>query len=194
MSSHEPAGETSSKAAAPDARTHLGVQQGRLREETDREFSAFYRSGIRPLVAFLINQGATVHVAADIAQDAMTAAYRRWTDLRSPRAWVHTVASRALVRQFAALEEDLVDDLPEPTSLLARPDDIAEWESLHTLRPLLESLPPRQRQVLAWTFAGFTPADIATHVGGGLTAETVRANLKKARRTAAAHFAREEDQ
>ncbi|MFF4402264.1 sigma factor-like helix-turn-helix DNA-binding protein [Streptomyces sp. NPDC001480] len=82
---------------------------------------------------------------------------------------------------------------PEPTSLLARPDAIAEWETRHDALPLLRRLPPRQRQVLSWTLAGFTPTDIADHLG--LSAETVRANLKKARRTAAAYLkGREEEQ
>lgn len=167
----------------------------RLRQETDQSFAAFYRGTIRPLVAFLINQGATVDVAADIAQDTMTAAYQRWSDLHSPRGWVHKVASRAFVRKIASVEEHPIGEVPEQTSLLARPDAIEEWEARHDVLPMLRSLPPRQRQVMAWTLAGFTPTDIAEHLGGNLTAETVRANLAKARRAAAAYYeAREEKQ
>jgi DNA-directed RNA polymerase specialized sigma24 family protein len=103
------------------------------------------------------------------------------------------VASRALVRTITAVEEDLVEQVPEPTSLLARPDAIAEWEGRYDALPLLKSLPPRQRQVLAWTLAGYTPSDIADQLG--LPAETVRGNLAKARRAAAAYLkAREEEQ
>ncbi|MEV5899931.1 sigma-70 family RNA polymerase sigma factor [Streptomyces sp. NPDC052127] len=129
-------------------------------------------------MGFLVNQGASVH----IAQDTMTAAYRRWEDIEHPRAWAHTVASRALVRKIAFAEEQPAEQVPEPTSLLARPDAIAEWDR-HDLLPVLRSLPPRQRQVLAWALAGFTPAEIAEHLG--MTVEAVRASLYKARRTVA---------
>ncbi|MET9792096.1 MULTISPECIES: RNA polymerase sigma factor [Streptomyces] len=170
----------------------LGQQS---RQEADQNFADFYRSAIRPLVAFLINQGASMEIAADIAQETMTAAYQRWSDLHSPRAWVYKVASRELVRKIAAVDEYPVSEVPEPTSLLARPDAIKEWEVRHDALPILRSLPPRQRQVMAWTLAGFTPTDIAEHLGGDLTPETVRANLAKARRAAAAYFkTREEEQ
>ncbi|MFE4492462.1 RNA polymerase sigma factor [Streptomyces niveus] len=157
-----------------------------VRLASDAEFSSFYRGTIRELTGFLINQGAALPVAADIAQDTMTKAYRRWTDIRQPRAWVHTVASRALIRRIADLREDPVGQLPEPTSLLAVTDPVTEWETQYDALRLLTVLPPRQRQVLAWTLNGFTPSEIAEHLG--LTAEAVRASLKKARRTAAAHL------
>jgi RNA polymerase sigma-70 factor (ECF subfamily) len=182
-------------ATAAEGPCSLDVGQ-RSRQEADLSFAAFYRGAIRPLVAFLINQGAAVDVAADIAQDTMTAAYQHWSDLHSPRGWVHKVASRAFVRKVASVEvsEYPVGEVPEPTSLLARPDAIEEWEAHHDALPMLRSLPPRQRQVMAWTLAGFTPTDIAEHLGGNLTSEAVRANLAKARRAAAAYYeAREEE-
>jgi RNA polymerase sigma-70 factor (ECF subfamily) len=159
---------------------------------TDEAFSAFYRSTIRPLVGFLINHGAAVPLAADIAQDTMTKAYRRWTELHEPRAWVHTVAARALARTVASVEEDLVEHVPEPTSLLARPDALAEWETRYDALPLLRSLPPRQRQILAWTLAGYTPSDIADQLR--ISPQTVRGNLAKARRAAAAYLAQREEE
>ncbi|WP_159049039.1 RNA polymerase sigma factor [Streptomyces sp. NRRL B-3648] len=126
-----------------------------------------------------------MHTAADIAQEVMTDAYRNWSNITHPKAWVHAAASRALARKIATVEEP-VEEVPEPTSLLARPDAIAEWETRHDILPLLRSLPPRQRQVMAWTLADFTPTDIADHLG--LSTENVRANLMKARRTMAAHL------
>ncbi|WRZ96455.1 sigma-70 family RNA polymerase sigma factor (plasmid) [Streptomyces sp. NBC_01007] len=144
------------------------------------------------MTGFLINHGASVQMAADIAQEVMTDAYRNWERITHPKAWVHKAASRALVRSVASVEEP-VDDVPEPTSLVPRPDAIAEWEARHDALPLLRSLPMKQRQVMAWTLAGFTPTDIADHLG--LSAENVRANLKKARRAAAVYLkAREEEQ
>lgn len=187
MNDHDPAdGADRSTTAPPDP-----VGQRATRSRTDEEFSAFYRDNIRPLTGFLINHGAGVQVAADIAQETMIDAYKCWTGVTHPKAWVHTAASRALVRKVASVEEP-VDEVPEPTALIARPDAIEEWEAQYDALPLLRSLPPRQRQVLAWTLADFTPTDIADHLG--LPAETVRASLKKARRTAANYYkAREEE-
>ncbi|MFE3270981.1 RNA polymerase sigma factor [Streptomyces sp. NPDC059215] len=187
MNDHDPADATEQRTAPlrpPGQHT--------TRQRTDEEFSAFYRDNIRPLTGFLINHGASVQTAADIAQETMTHAYRRWDDITHPKAWVHKAASRALVRKIASVEEP-VEEVPEPTSLIPRPDAIAEWEAQHDALPLLRSLPPKQRQVLAWTLAGFTPTDIADHLD--LPAENVRANLKKARRTAADYLkTREEEQ
>lgn len=178
--------------AAPSSAPPTGPDVDRPQSTAD--FVAFYRANIRPLTGFLVNHGASVHVAADIAQDTMTDAYRNWTGITHPKAWVHKAASRALIRKFASVrEEEPVAELPEPSSLIPRPDAIAEWEARHDALPLLRSLPVRQRQVLAWTLAGFTPTDIATHIG--LPAETVRGNLRKARLAAAVYLAtREEDQ
>ncbi|MGS2648340.1 sigma factor-like helix-turn-helix DNA-binding protein [Streptosporangium sp. G12] len=39
----------------------------------------------------------------------------------------------------------------------------------------LRSLPPRQRQILAWTMSDFTPSEIAELLG--VTPNTVSANL-----------------
>jgi hypothetical protein len=63
-----------------------------------REFAPFYREHITRLVAYLIYQDAAAHLAADIAQDAMITAYRRWADITSPRAYVYTVAYKAFLR------------------------------------------------------------------------------------------------
>ncbi|MFC8704878.1 RNA polymerase sigma factor [Streptomyces anulatus] len=154
-----------------------------LRQAKGEAFSSFYRATVRSLVGFLVNQGANVHVAADIAQDTMLSAYERWDTIDHPRAWVHTVASHALLRRIASCEEEPVEQVPEPTSLLVSPDAIGAWEARHDLLPLLRSLPPRQRQVLAWSLSGFTPGDIAEQLG--MNDDAVRASLYKARRAVA---------
>jgi RNA polymerase sigma-70 factor (ECF subfamily) len=152
----------------------------------NEEFSAFYKATLRPLVQFLMNQGASLHLAADIAQETMTKAYRRWMEIEQPRAWVHRVASRALVRHFSRAVEDPTESIPEPSSLLPRPDAAHEWEARQGTLHVLQALPPRQRQVLAWTLSDYTPTEIASELG--MTPEAVRSSLKKARRTAAQHL------
>ncbi|MFJ3714063.1 RNA polymerase sigma factor [Streptomyces sp. NPDC090053] len=193
MSIHEPGDGPEHPAVAPATRDQQPHPRHDLRQAKDEAFRVFYRATVRSLVGFLVNQGAGVHVAADIAQDTMLSAYERWDTIDQPRAWVHTVASRALVRRIASCEEQPVEQVPEPTSLLADPDAIEAWEARHDLLPLLRSLPPRQRQVLAWALSGFTPGDIAEQLG--LNDDAVRASLYRARRAVAkAIKAREEGQ
>ncbi|NGN64173.1 sigma-70 family RNA polymerase sigma factor [Streptomyces sp. A7024] len=149
-------------------------------------FEAFYRETTNHLVAFLINQGASLHLAADIAQETMIKAYQRWSGIDSPRAWVHTVASRALIREFSSTRERPVGELPEPTSLLPGVGDVVEWELRDHALTVLRRLPPRQRQVVAWTLSGFTPGEIAGELG--ITPNAVSASLRKARRAVSAEL------
>jgi len=96
------------------------------------------------------------------------------------------VASRALVRRIASVAEDPVDDPPEHSSLLPTLTNVEAWEQRHEVLRLLDRLPPRQRQVLAWALDGHTPAEIANELE--ITPEAVRANLMKARRALAEHL------
>ncbi|MEW1817752.1 RNA polymerase sigma factor [Streptomyces diastaticus] len=192
MSIHEPGDGPEHSAVAPATRDQPDPRHD-FQLAKDAAFSAFYRATVSSLVGFLVNQGAGVHVAADIAQDTMLSVYERWDTIDHPRAWVHTVASRALVRRIASCEEQPVEQVQEPTSLLSDPDAIAAWEARHDLLPLLRSLPPKQRQALAWALSGFTPGDTAEQLG--LKDDAVRGNLRKARRAMAkAIKAREEGQ
>lgn len=58
------------------------------------EFARFYREHLPRLAAYLIYQGAPAHLAADLAQDAMATAWRRWAEITEPRAYVYKVAGR----------------------------------------------------------------------------------------------------
>ncbi|MFF6957591.1 MULTISPECIES: sigma factor-like helix-turn-helix DNA-binding protein [unclassified Streptomyces] len=186
MTDHEPP----TTASAQRLPGETGAPE-RVRGTVDEEFSDFYRAEIRGLVVFLLHHGAALAVAADMAQEAMIQVHRYWTTVRTPRAYVRTVAARALARKTAAVREDPVDEVPEPTSLLPRPDAYADWEERHVTLALLRSLPPRQRQILAWTLDGYAPAEIAEQLT--MTPEAVRASLKKARRAAVRLLAEEDD-
>lgn len=170
-------------AASSATRRDILGDHGHAQQVVNQEFSAFYRNTVRTLVAFLVNHGANVADAADIAQATMIKAYQGWNDIQHPRPWVYTVASRALVRKVAQVREDLCEEVPEPSSLLPRPDAVSEWECHQEALRVLEDLPIRQRQVLSWTFSGFRPTEIAQQLD--MTPEAVRASLKKARRAAA---------
>lgn len=149
------------------------------------DFARFYRGHIGRLVAYLIYQGAAAHLAADIAQDAMITAYRRWPEIKSPRGYTWTVAYRAFIRHALNDPEQPVDVVPERAVLLPRPAEAEAWLQEQHIIHLLRALPPRQRQVLALTIDGWTPAEIAELLG--LDSAAVRSNLKKARRNADEH-------
>jgi RNA polymerase sigma factor (sigma-70 family) len=157
----------------------------------DAEFAAFYRGFLPRLVAFLRWQGVPLVEAVDIAQETMTRAYQRWTMIEYPQAWARRVASRMWARRLADTVEDLVAEVTEQPSLLTV-TDITAWEQRHDVLRLLDRLPPRQRQVLAWTLDGYTPTEIGTELN--MTAEAVRASLAKARRTLAAYLHATEEQ
>jgi RNA polymerase sigma factor (sigma-70 family) len=156
------------------------------------EFSEFYRGFVPTLVAFLVWQGARLPDATDIAQETMIKAYQRWSEIDHPKAWARTVASRALVRRIASIEEDPAEQLPEHNLLLPLSINVEAWEQRHEVLRVLDRLPPRQRQAMAWTLEGYTPAEIATQLQ--ITADAVRASLMKARRTLAAYLSTTGDQ
>jgi RNA polymerase sigma factor (sigma-70 family) len=155
-------------------------------------FSEFYRKFVPTLVAFLVWQGARLPDATDIAQDTMIKAYQRWSEIRQPQAWARTVASRALASRMASSKEDPVDHLPESSTLLATSFDVEAWERRHEVLRALDRLPPRQRQVMAWTLDGYTPGEIAEELR--ISPEAVRANLMKARRSLVVHLNTPQDE
>jgi RNA polymerase sigma-70 factor (ECF subfamily) len=161
---------------------------GRKAPVDEEEFAAFYRGHLGRLVAYLVYQGAPVSVAADLAQDAMITVYRRWPDITSPRAYVYTVAGRALVRRAMDTPELPAGEVPEPSSVLPRPGEAEHWLQQQQVLSVLRALPPRQRQVLALTLDGWTPAEIAEMLG--IDPAAVRSNLKKARHSAGEHHRR----
>ena len=152
----------------------------------DPSFNAFYRSFTPTLVAFLVWQGTSLADAADIAQETMVQAYRHWKTIRQPQAWARRVAARAYARQVASIEEDLVADFSHTTPLLRAETDVTVWEERHHVLRLLALLPSRQRQVMAWTFDGYTPSEIAKELN--MTPEAVRSNQRQARSTLAAQI------
>ncbi|MFG2585851.1 RNA polymerase sigma factor [Streptomyces malaysiensis] len=163
------------------------------RAAAPRAFSAFYRDTIKPLIAYVIVSGAPAAIAAEIAQDCMIELFKRWERVRHPRAYVYKAAARMWGRRAAKVRmEAPLDALPEPTSLVPKPDALAEFETRHEMLQVLKALPPRQRQVLLLTLQEFTPAEIAEQLE--LEAGTVRAHLMRARRAAAARFEEGEEE
>lgn len=133
--------------------------------EHDAAFADFYREFMPSLVRFLRWQGVAFADAQNIAQDTMAQLYRHWPAVRTPAAWARRVASRRWGRQIAdGHHECSVDDAVLErvgSSGLLTADEISAIEQRYDILRLLDTLPPRQRQVLAWTYEGYTPTEIA---------------------------------
>jgi RNA polymerase sigma factor (sigma-70 family) len=149
------------------------------------EIGSFYEQEMPRLVLFVtMSAGLDVHAAADVAQTAFERALPRWAALRNPRAWLYRVAhNEAIARRRAVRREIPVDVLPDRadpgSAALAAELRAEQREVMNHLR----GLPPNQAQVMAWTLAGFSDAEIAAALG--LTKQAVKQSRYYARRNLA---------
>lgn len=153
---------------------------------TDEEFDAFFRKDYPALVRHLVILGFEVQLAKDAAQEAMTLAYRDWSEVREPKAWVRVVGRRAAGRLHSRHIDEQRLHAENPQSGRAAPwealDPHRRWEAKVEQQAVLDALlrlPPKQQEVMAWTFDGFAPVEIATQLNMPVT--TVRSNLRHAR-------------
>jgi RNA polymerase sigma-70 factor (ECF subfamily) len=65
-----------------------------------------------------------------------------------------------------------------PPSALLSADESAEIENRHTFLAMVRGLPLRQHQVMAWTYDGYLPTEIAALLGKDPA--TVRSTLRDA--------------
>jgi RNA polymerase sigma-70 factor (ECF subfamily) len=134
------------------------------------------------LVLFVIYLGADLNEARDIAQEAFVSALPRWLSIKHPAAYLRKTASREYMRRsYTSVREQLMADVPD---VVANPDALVatvEFSDQETrVFDAVRRLPPRQRQVIAWTLDGFTPAEIADILN--VSPGAVRGSLLKARR------------
>jgi RNA polymerase sigma factor (sigma-70 family) len=151
-------------------------------DEGPRGFADSFRSEMPRLVLFVMHLGADLSEARDIAQDAFVSALPRWPSIEHPAAYLRTTASREYIRRSSsAAREQPTAEVPD---VIANPDALVAKVEFRDqeIRVLvaIRRLPPRQRQVFAWTLDGFTPTEIA-HILN-VSAGAVRASLLKARR------------
>ena len=143
-------------------------------------FDDFYRRQFVRLIGFMITMGATPVEAEDAAQEAMKSALIAWPGLRDPRAYVRQAATGAF---FRSRNRDR--DRPGRESEAARLHhrtvaEVVFDDEVRLVLDLLRGLPPAQREVMAWTVDGYSPAEIATFTGKNPA--TVRTNLGHARK------------
>lgn len=178
-----PGADHSPDPSPPGARRAPGGPSPASDGGNGAEFEAFYRRFVPVLVGFLLCHGAPLALAADIAQSTMLKAWRSWPRISSPEAWARKTAGRELIRCQTSDRETSTELVPAGALLPHHAKEIAEFEARHLIIWMLGRLPPRQRQVMAWTIHGFEPREIATELG--ITPEAVRSSLKQARREVA---------
>jgi RNA polymerase sigma-70 factor (ECF subfamily) len=143
------------------------------------DFVGGYAQEFPGLVWFLMSQGASAHEAADVAQTAFTEAFPVWPTIRCPRAWLRQVAGRIYHRQLNRAETP-VESLPDRQGPLSAAAATELRDEARTVLAALASLPPKQREVMAWHLDGFGSAEIAATLR--IDPAAVRQNLIKARR------------
>jgi RNA polymerase sigma-70 factor (ECF subfamily) len=147
------------------------------------EFNAFYHAERLPLVRFVMFLGADPDTAEDAAQTAFTRAFPVWRTIQFPRAWLRKAAQNEYFMHCRATSrETSLDAAPEradrPAGISAA---LALEQQAHTRQFLtagIACLPPKQRQVMAWTWDGFSDAEIAVQLGDSEAA--VRKNRSRA--------------
>jgi RNA polymerase sigma factor (sigma-70 family) len=146
---------------------------------SSRDFDDLYRRDWARLCRFVFVLGATWEEACDVAQDAYVKLLRKF-DVKCPEAWVRKVATRGLLdlRRKRRKQDAALDHMCSYQCSSFQPTYHTE-ETERALK-LLQSLPPRQRTVMAWTLDGYEPKEIATFIG--TSSNAVCANLRLARR------------
>jgi RNA polymerase sigma-70 factor (ECF subfamily) len=145
---------------------------------TDDSFAPFFRQRYHRTVLLLMTMGASRSDAEDATQDAMTAAWRQWEDIREPAAWVRTAALRAWWKHNR--RQPVVGRLETAPQPVADDPEIAVFaEEQRWVIGLLRVLAPQQRTVAALFYDGMTVSEIA-ELTGRPTA-TVRSHLRYAR-------------
>ncbi len=117
--------------------------------------------------------------AADAAQIAFTELFANWRTVRSPKAWLRTVAFRQMLRQHASPEYPLDMLRQEPTAVPASVR-LELREETQAVLGQLRQLPLAQRQVLALIYDQFSYGEIAQITG--TSEDAVRKNAERARR------------
>ncbi len=157
----------------------------KLERVNPAEIGAFYEREMPRLVLFVtISTGLDVHAAADVAQTAFEKALPRWATLHHPRAWLYRVAQHEAIARSKALRRevpvDVVPDHPDHLSAALAAELRAEQREVMTH---LRCLSPNQCQVMTWTLAGFSDAEIAGALG--ITTNAVKQRRFYARRSLA---------
>lgn len=139
-------------------------------------FTAFYNEHFRAVSGYAQSLTGDPAAAADVAQEAFTRLFMRWSKVRDPRTWVFFVATN-LTRDHwrrAARDRRLTDELSPPGSA-----DVAAHDPW--LRDLVQRLPQRLREpVLLHYYADLPIEEVARLMRRPVG--TIKQRLHQARR------------
>lgn len=154
----------------------------KLKHADPADIGAFYEREVPRLVLFVtLSTGLDIHAAADVAQAAFEKALPRWPTLRNPRAWLYRVAQHEALARCAAVRREIpVDVLPDRPDQLSAAVAVELRAEQREVMAHLQGLPPKQRQVMTWSLAGFGDAEIAGALG--LSTDAVKQSRYYARR------------
>jgi RNA polymerase sigma factor (sigma-70 family) len=145
-------------------------------------FADFFRTSYRELVRAAMYAGATQHEAEEAAATTMKDVFKRWAELDNPLAY----ARRAVVNDFVKEKTRNLDRVRRRMAAHGagtadgREDSrLTVWEDRQWVTQMLASLPPGQRDVMAFIVDGFTPTEIAALLGRSPIA--IRQSLHAAR-------------
>ncbi len=159
------------------------------------DFVAFFRAEYPGLVALATAVTGDRQAGEDIAAEAMTRAFRRWSRISTydrPGAWTRRVAINLLHSRRRRVGSEVRALLRlRPRTADANDDCTDEIVGADTFQRLLSSLAPRQRTAAALYYLDDLPvAEIAALMG--CTDGTVKSHLHAAR-SAVAHVLQEND-
>ena len=170
--------------ASGEVQPNLG-KTGTRRLDPD-DLRMFYEVYHPELIRFLLRKGASAAEAEDAAADTLLAVMRlkHRENIQNLRAYLFKIALNVFARTRSARRELLWESFPDDSiSMLADPgvDPAANMHGKEMVLEALQSLPSKQRDVMALLVDGYTPSEIASIIG--LTAEAVRQNIKRGRQS-----------
>ena len=156
---------------------------------TRRQKSAaaqFFREHYTRLLAFAMYMRATREEAEDAIESVIIYMLDRWEEIREPYHYARRAVANELIkertrsRRTVPLSDEGDEHLGRRDHDFAQEEQLTVWEDTQWVRDLLNSLPPRQQEVMALIVDEFKPAEIAVLLGKDAAA--VRQNLLAARR------------
>ncbi|MFZ0158957.1 MAG: sigma-70 family RNA polymerase sigma factor [Kineosporiaceae bacterium] len=149
------------------------------------KFEEFYRTHHKKLMTHVMYAGGTWHEAESAVATALADLWKRWPDIDSPTAYAKLSAIRNLVstRKREARNRQLEKAAVEhPDNALRRTVvQVSVWEDRNWVTWLLNGLPPRQAEVLAFIYDGLNTKEISELLG--TSDDAVRQALSKARQS-----------
>ena len=156
-------------------------QRGSVASALQSSWADLYKAEMPRLVRYLMKcfGDSGIRDSADAAHNAFVELFTNWDTVRSPRAWLRTVAFRQMLRQNASAEYPL-DVLRQEPATIPASVRLELGEETRAVLDGLRQLPLAQRQVLALIYDQFSYSEIAQIMS--ISQAAVRKNAERARR------------